>query len=322
MAFSENGQTVGFVALFFSKPSGPLRTLRFVGTGGSDYLDILSLPGHENAVAQAFADALIQNKNRWDWADLQQVRPDSVLDAWQDAAPVGRLRPAFWAGETCPYLPLPNDWETFRKGLKKKLRSNVGYYERGLEKQYHVEYRLADNETLAGDMDAFFNLHQRRWNQRWLPGAFASRQARKWHEAVAQKLLAAQMLRLHTITLDGQIEAALYCFQKGATCSYYLGGFEPTLAKLSLGTVLTARAIRHAIEADGATEFDLLRGNEGYKYKWGALDRFNRRVSVKRPGIVRPHLLAGGGRAQLTAEHKLKEWMHKKHGGAGSASHD
>ena len=315
MAFSDNGQIVGFAALYFNVFSPALRTVRFVGNGGSDYLDLLCFPGYESAVCEAFVASLWENRRRWDWIDLQQIKPESVADSLAQTKMQGSLRAAFWQGETCPYLVLPSDWETFRKGLKKKLRSNIGYYERALEKQYLVEYRVADAQTLSNDLDAFFNLHQRRWNKRWLPGAFASRRARNWHEEAAQNLLKAGMLRLHTITLDGQTEAALYCFQKGAVCSYYLGGFEPTLARLSLGTVLTARTIRHAIETDNATEFDFLRGNEPYKYKWGAQDRWNRRVSITHFGL-RPALLSTGGKIGLRLEEQVKDWMHKKHGGA------
>src|SRR5262249_14112411 len=103
---------------------------------------------------------------------------------------------------------------------------------------------------------------------------------------------------------------------KGGTCYYYLGGFDTTLARLSIGTVLTAYAIRYAIEKDSATEFDFLRGDEGDKYRWGAVDRYNARVSLTRPGL-RSALLAAKGRASLRLEMRLKTWMHRRHGGAG-----
>jgi hypothetical protein len=32
--------------------------------------------------------------------------------------------------EPCPYLPLPDTWEAFSQRLSKKMRSNLGYYER------------------------------------------------------------------------------------------------------------------------------------------------------------------------------------------------
>jgi hypothetical protein len=33
---------------------------------------------------------------------------------------------------------------------------------------------------------------------------------------------------------------------------------------------------------DGAREFHFLRGGEGYKYGWGAVDRYNRRRTITR----------------------------------------
>jgi CelD/BcsL family acetyltransferase involved in cellulose biosynthesis len=309
--YTDSGTVVGFSALFLPPALAPLRTAHFVGTGGSDYLDALALPGYEESVRAAFGQFL-RESGRWDWCDLQQVRPGAVAERLPGADT--------WQGETCPYLPLAENWEAFRKTLGKKLRSNIGYYERSLEKQFAVEYRLATPETLESDLAAFFELHQKRWNKRWLPGAFASRAARAFHTDAARGLLEAGMLRLHTLTLDGTIQAALYCFQKDARCYYYLGGFEPTLARHSIGTVLTARAIRHAIEQDSATEFDFLRGDEGYKYKWGAQDRFNLRLSVTRPG-VRSVLLENAGKVSLRIEQRFKRWMHERNGGAGAASH-
>lgn len=312
LVFEDGGQPAGFAALFLPPPAAPLRVGRLLGTGGSDYLDLLALPDQEGAVRDALWRFLAERRRTWDWLDLQQLRPGGVLR--EADPPSGPVRGSFWPGETCPYLPLPETWEAFRKSLGKKLRGNIGYYERALAKQYVVEMRTATKETLTDDITAFFDLHQRRWNRRWLPGAFVTTAARAFHEDVSGRLLERGWLRLHTLDLDGETLAALYCFQFGARCVYYLGGFEPTLARFSIGTVLTAQAIRYAIEQDQATEFDFVRGDEPYKYKWGAQDRSNARLSVTQTG-VRSLALAGSGRAALAAELALKSWMHRRHGG-------
>jgi CelD/BcsL family acetyltransferase involved in cellulose biosynthesis len=287
LILSDAGRVVG-IAPFFIR-FGPLRVLQLLGTGGSDYLDLLAESNREADVVSHIAQFLQKNKATWDWADLQQVKPNAVATQLSGARVL--------QGETCPYLPLESSYELLLKSLGKKLRQNIGYYARALEKQYMVTYRLADAVTLTEDLEAFFELHQRRWNSRWMPGAFSSRQARAFHTAVAHAQLASGRLRLHTLLLDGTPQASLYAFHHQKTTYYYLGGFEPTLAKLSLGTVLTAHAIHQAIEQDHATEFDFLRGNEGYKYKWSAKDRYNQRVSLERSGLVHA--------------------MHAKHGGAG-----
>ena len=46
----------------------------------------------------------------------------------------------------------------------------------------------------------------------------------------------------------------------------------------SVGTCLFARVLRHAI-AEGATEFDFLRSEEEYKYRFGALNREYKTIS-------------------------------------------
>ncbi|MBC8101693.1 MAG: GNAT family N-acetyltransferase [Cytophagales bacterium] len=319
LVFREGGVTVGFAALFMGAFPSALRTLRFVGNGGSDYLDLLAAPGFEEQVSRAFRAFLWEQRRRWDWVDLQQLAPGAVALRGADTGPASPVRAESWIGETCPFLPLAPSWDAFRAVLPKKLRQNIGYYARALEKQYLVEYRLADAETLEADLSDFFELHQRRWNQRWLPGAFASRQARAFHTDAARALLQTDRLRLFTLFLDGETRASLYCFHKGTVCYYYLGGFEPSLARLSLGTVLTAHAMRHAIEQDGAAEFDFLRGNEGYKYRWGARDRHNTRLSLTRPG-ARPLLLSRSGQVSLALEQRFKTWMHHRHGGAGKAA--
>ncbi|MGR6997482.1 GNAT family N-acetyltransferase [Yinghuangia aomiensis] len=64
----------------------------------------------------------------------------------------------------------------------------------------------------------------------------------------------------------------LYGFLWQGTFSYYQTGWDPALARLSLGTVLVAETVA-AVRAEGADVFDFLRGAEEYKYRFGAVDR-------------------------------------------------
>lgn len=303
LVFEDGSAPVGLAPLTVTP--GPLRTLSLMGRGGSDYLDLLAAPGYEQQIATGFRDWLLMNKRRWDWLDLPEARPGSIAERISGAN--------IWEAETCPYLPLEPTWEAQTKAFGKKLRGNLSYYERALGKTYTLALRVATAETLESDMDAFFALHQKRWRGRYMPGAFASERARAFHLAAARGLLEAGALRLHLLDLDGVTQAAIYCFHKSPRTCYYLGGFEPTLAKFSLGTVLTGRAIRHAIEADAAQEFDFLRGDEPYKYRWGALDRKNQRISLV--GSPAGRILAVMGKKQLELELALKHRMHAAHGG-------
>jgi CelD/BcsL family acetyltransferase involved in cellulose biosynthesis len=134
-------------------------------------------------------------------------------------------------------------------------------------------------------MRALFKLHGARWRKRRLPGVFVSGKIRRFHLSAAEGLLRAGSLRLHALILGEAVVAVLYCLATPRAVCYYAGGFDPGYARHSPGTVLTAHAIDEAAR-EGAAEFDFLRGDEPYKYAWGAADRANRRVVVARPTVA------------------------------------
>jgi CelD/BcsL family acetyltransferase involved in cellulose biosynthesis len=144
---------------------------------------------------------------------------------------------------------------------------------------------LRTAETLEADLEAFFETAPAALGTgRWLPGGVSGAAAAGSTRTVDGRSCDGAGAAAHPF--DGRRIKAEYTASSRRDCTYYLGGFEPEHARLSLGTILTARAIRHAIEADGAREFDFLRGDEPYKYTWGAQDRFNHRVSMTRSGCA------------------------------------
>ena len=276
---------VGIAPFYTSFHLGtPLRRLAWMGTGSSDYLGPLALSGWEETVAHALRAYLDDHLRGWDIADLQQMRPDAPLLMQAVATQSSRAPHAqsVLPIEPCPYVTLPADWNAFSARLGKKMRSNLGYYDRLMVKTFaEARYHLADGDTLDAGMTALFDLHQKRWNARWLPGVLGSKRVQAFHRDIAQAFLANGWLRLHLLTVDGGIRAALYCFAFNARTFYYLGGFAPEMSKYSLGTLLTARAIRQAIE-ENCVEFDFLRGNEAYKYRWLPDERMNHRLLLLR----------------------------------------
>jgi CelD/BcsL family acetyltransferase involved in cellulose biosynthesis len=65
---------------------------------------------------------------------------------------------------------------------------------------------------------------------------------------------------------------------------YYNAGVDPEARYLSPGVVLIAGLVRRALEA-GAKRFDFLRGDESYKYEWGAVDEPVQRLLVRRDEV-------------------------------------
>ncbi len=299
----------------------PFRLLLFVGSGSSDYHDIIAADGSEQAVAEELTRWLALGQS-WSFADLNQLREGGLIRQYVNLAQVGEFKYIGLEQEECPFADLPglgepeDRWNQLLNGYSKKMRGNIRYYNRSLDTVYDVQRRIAstEEETLEA-LDALFELHQRRWNQRWLPGAFYSRSLREFHCEAAVQLLSRGWLRLHWIQLDETIEAVLYCFFLNKVTSYYQGGFEPALARLSLGTVVTGLAVHQAI-ADNCVRFDFLRGDEEYKKRWTkGTTAWNHRWLVGLRDSKLFSLAAAHVQLELRVEQRFKQWMHHRKSG-------
>jgi CelD/BcsL family acetyltransferase involved in cellulose biosynthesis len=130
-------------------------------------------------------------------------------------------------------------------------------------------------------LDQLVRLHGARWATRGEDGVLADDPVLRFHALALPRLVVAGLARLSTLTIEGQVVGAHYGLQSGPRAYAYLGGFDPSFSFESPGTILVGRAIE-AARQDGATEFHFLRGQEAYKYEWGAADRWNCRRSFLR----------------------------------------
>lgn len=175
----------------------------------------------------------------------------------------------------CPVLTLPASPETL---------------DRVIPPRKHRKWRMAQNrvarrswslvattaETLAADLAQLFRLHGERWQSKGEAGVLAHADVRRFHEAAAPALFAAGLLRLMTLRIDEAVAGVYYGLQSRDQAYAYLGGFDPAFAFESPGTLLVGAALEDAVAA-GAREFHFLRGQEPYKYEWGAADRWTSR---------------------------------------------
>jgi CelD/BcsL family acetyltransferase involved in cellulose biosynthesis len=264
IASSSGGELNALVPLYVLRDDDSGESLGlFLGTGNSDYLDVL---GDASLVIEAITGADCQ---LW---DLQQLRPSSTLlttplpEGWSDNVE---------DQDPCPILSIENAGDELQNLLSTHARKKLRYFRRCLEREGDVRYESATAETLDTLLDALYELHAARWQKRGLPGVLADDVTQAFHRDAARRMLDAGALRMHGIRINERIVAVFYGFAHHDTVYYYLSGYDPSLEKLSIGNVIVAQAIETAVR-DGAKTFDFLRGAEEYKYSWGATDRMNR----------------------------------------------
>lgn len=270
-----NGNLVGVAPLCIESVAGS-RDIegRFIGCGISDYLDFVLADTQSPEIIAAMLDAMFA----WTHIDvliLESLPADSpVLSA------TSRFDSVVAPQDVCPVLTIHSPARTDRSRDTEAIRK-LAYYRRRLERTAKFAVEAAERQSFPTFFAALLRLHRERWSLRAESGVLNDSAITQFHREVASQFLEDGRLRLYLLTLDGHAAAVFYGFHHARKTMYYLGGFSPEFKHLNVGTVIVGDAIERAAQ-EGATEFDFLRGNESYKYAWGATNRLTYRRTIYR----------------------------------------
>ena len=278
-------------------PVAPTAKAIFFGASyHADYATVLAAPADLPSVAGAFAAyvALAPEPDDahpapWDVVDLRRLRfGDPTAD--ELAAALLRLEAAEeWTvnverEDVCPVATIPDgaDVEGYLDTLGKKERHEIRRKVRRAEAAGAV--RLTESGDPLADLPAFIDLHQRRWGEDGLfpatPGGEASR---AFFRRLFELFGPDGPLRLSFLTVGERRIAAGIHLEGADRLYYYNAGVDPDARDLSPGVVVVAKYAERAIEL-GKRRLDFLRGDEPYKYAWGAVDEPLGRILVRRRG--------------------------------------
>jgi CelD/BcsL family acetyltransferase involved in cellulose biosynthesis len=276
-------------------PVSPTAKAIFFGaTYHADYATVLAPPEVLPQVAEAVASHLAAppspfdpHPSPWDVVDLRRLRcGDPAAEALAEA--FGRREiAAGWTlnverEDVCPVVRLPEgaSFDDYLGTLGKKERHEIRRKIRRAETA--GEIALRDSADPIADLEAFIDLHQRKWGDMGLfpptPGGDASR---TFVRRMFEELGPDGPLRLSFLTVGDRRVAAGLMFRTATDFLYYNAGVDPEARDLSPGVLLVAEYVRKAL-AEGARRFDFLRGDESYKYEWGAVDEPIQRLLVRR----------------------------------------
>lgn len=266
------GRLVGIAPLYLHACDG-LHTVRLVGAGLSDYLDLLAEPGWETTLVRGVADELAAHPERWDRAEFQQLAAGSPL-LQAGAAFSGETA----AAEPCPVVSLAANARGETAAASARLCANIAADARRLRRvAIGTCIEPATTETLGAMLHELRRLHGARWERRGQRGVLSDASVWDFHCEAASALFARGVARLYALRANGGTIGVYYGFVSGGRAYYYLGGFDPAYRQAGIGNQLVAHAMAQG-RGEGAAVFDFLRGQEPYKYRWGAKDvpTFNR----------------------------------------------
>lgn len=259
---------VGVAPLYETVDEQGAPVLRFIGgVEVSDYLDVVTEPGREEEVLATLLAG---------WADAPCSCPLD-LHALPHASPSReaflRLAPALGFHATaereavCPVITLPDGWEAYLEQVDGKQRRELRRKLRKAGQEGLVSWYRVPPEGVAEEMESFFHLHALSSPEK---AAFMTPPMRAFFIELALAFSARGWLDLCILLVNGLPAAASMGFRFRDAVLLYNSGFDSALTdSLSPGWLLLCYHIEATI-AEGYRRYDFMRGDEEYKFRFGA----------------------------------------------------
>lgn len=275
-----DGKLAGVAPLFLSREREGGPTLFLIGSiEVSDYLDVLAAPEQTPAFIEGLLDFLAARTD-WQILDLYNLLDSSpTLPLLESAALARGWRFECSRLQHSPYIPLPGDWEAYLETVDKKQRHEIKRKMRRLEESGEAFrwYTTTDEAALEQDIQDFMRLMANDPQKE----AFLTPPMRAHMANVMRCAFKAQCLHLAFLEINGSKAAAYLSFDYLQRLWVYNSGLDRNYNAFSPGWVLLGHLLRWANE-QGYREFDFMRGDEEYKYRFGAVDRFVERATLWR----------------------------------------
>lgn len=275
----ENDRLIGIAPLFIAEYEGQ-RALMLIGSIEiSDYLDLIvraeDLPRFLSGLLDFLASEEMGTGSprpySWsglDWYNLPDDSPtlaalqaESAQRGWTHHQEV--YRPT-------PRIPLGGSFEEYLARIDKKQRHEIRRkMRRAAESEKNVRFYVVDGTVdINTEMDDFFHLMVQDPNKE----EFLHPDMREQMTATIQNAHAQGYLWLGFLEVAGAKAAASLNFDYKNKLWGYNSGVGREHMELSPGWVLLAHVIQWCCD-HGRSEFDFMRGEEEYKYRFGGVNK-------------------------------------------------
>lgn len=281
---SEAGRLVGIAPLFKAEYEGRTELLMVGSIEVSDYLDLIvrleDLPGFLSGLLDFLAAAGPCGRLPLDWYNIPDDSP--TLEALK--AEAGKRG---WAYHEEIYRPTPRislegGFDAYLARIDKKQRHEIRRkMRRAAEGSATVRFHLVeDGAGLDTEIEAFFDLMVHDPNK----AEFLRPEMRTHVAGLIRTAFEHGYLWLAFLTVNGTKAAAALNFDYRNKLWGYNSGVSREFMELSPGWVLLTHQIQWACD-HGRFEFDFMRGDEDYKYRFGGVNKFVMRLVVSPPEV-------------------------------------
>jgi CelD/BcsL family acetyltransferase involved in cellulose biosynthesis len=254
--------------------------------GPADYLDIIAEHGCEKKVADVVFDFLQYYSLLWEEIEFQNLDENSIvlnhlLPKFQD--------PEFMITKTqtdvCPKIYLPESLDKYFASLRTSVRRNLRHaYKMYFTNPDYTLEEIHSDTKIESALQSLATLHQKRWNAIAYPGLFSDGRFRSMIHDLSKALAPKDRVWIKVLKHSGRTVAARLGFTYKGVVSDYLSGIDltrqdPSTNYSGAGQAILLSTIKQGIE-NNYKVFDLLRGDEHYKFDLTSTSSHNYRVVI------------------------------------------
>jgi CelD/BcsL family acetyltransferase involved in cellulose biosynthesis len=306
---NDAGPLVGLAPLMLDRRWGFGRLL-FMGTGITDYLDVLARPEWEDQVTEAIRGTLRQIDG-WQVADLQELRPQATT--WRLFRSWDRSRTCVHQSDCVEMEVKPWD-ELLSSSLSKKRRETARRTIRRLESdKVHGEVVGSDNAQRAASR--WIELHKQYWQGRDIAPEHLTRRFESHLIAAAHRITVSGVGGIYEFVRDGEVVASdMILVGHDFVVGYLYGANAYARSRFEINTLFVWLYLNVAQDRNIGC-VSLSRGAEEYKLKWGSNVVPNHRAILGRNLMIlaaytRYHLLRSKVQAYMLSENAPR-WITK-----------
>jgi len=275
----ENNQLVGIAPLFKAEYDGRAALLLIGSIEISDYLDLIVRPNDLPRFLSGLMDFLAQSPTYrgwpFDWYNLPDSSPTrAALKAESERRGLTYREEIY---HPTPRIALNGSFDDYLSRIEKKQRHEIKRkMRRAAESEVPVKFYIVEDEsTLDAEIESFFHLMVQDPNK----AMFLKDDMRAHMKSALHSAFEHGYLWLAFLMVDGVKAAGCINFDYKNKLWGYNSGVGRDFMELSPGWVLLGHQLQWACE-HGRVEFDFMRGDEEYKYRFGAVNQYVMRVVV------------------------------------------
>src|SRR6476469_943417 len=255
--------------------------LYMAGNSVADYTGFICLPGYEEEVIPAFA-AYIQQQLVWSTFDVQNILAtdprislflssfsgDSLNFTQHRLQNVGEATDHYIA----PYVSLPDDWEQYlQNNVGVNTRQKIRRFLRKIETSDEFHITQIDAENVEDNIEILLRLWESKWKNKKGENCDG---IMNYVRSILRHCFENNCLYLPVLWKGDKPLGAIANFVdvRQKSMLFFITGRDESFKTPPPGLILNAEAIRYAIQ-NGFKVYDFLRGNEEYKYSFGAKER-------------------------------------------------